>query len=230
MRKGRRRLAEGVVEQDLLRRVRDVIVAAHDVRDGHIDVVDDYRQVIRRMRIGSKDDEVLDVLVVELDWSMHAVGKRGLARRHLEANRAFVEHRLAAIQQLLSRGAIAIEPLGLKVRRVRAANLRPFVPIDAQPPQSIEDTGDHFGLVTLDVGVLNAQDERAAVAARIEPIEQGSPGATNMKITGGGRGETETGNHLKVILSAGELSAEVAARLQAADQLNGNCGAVSRAL
>ena len=55
------------VEQHLLRRVRNVIVAAHDVRDRHVDVVDDDRQVVRRVAVRPQHDEVLDVRVVELD-------------------------------------------------------------------------------------------------------------------------------------------------------------------
>ena len=62
-----RRLAERAPEQDVLWRIRDVIVAADDVRDLHIEIVGDDRQVIRRQPVRSKDDEVLDLRVVELD-------------------------------------------------------------------------------------------------------------------------------------------------------------------
>ena len=63
----RHRRAERLIQQHLLRRVRDVIVAAHHVRDRHLDVVRHDRQVIRRMAVGAEDDEVLDVGAVELD-------------------------------------------------------------------------------------------------------------------------------------------------------------------
>src|SRR5688500_4993765 len=102
---------------------------------------------------------------------------------------------MAAFHELLCRCAVTIEPFGLKVRRVRSANLRPLVPIDAEPPQSVEDTGDHFRLVSLDVGVFDAQDEAAAVAARVQPVEQRSPGAADVQVTGRGRGEAETRSH-----------------------------------
>ena len=44
----RRRFAERLPEEHVLRRVRDVIVAADDVRDAHVQIVGDDRQVIGR--------------------------------------------------------------------------------------------------------------------------------------------------------------------------------------
>ena len=73
MRERGHRAAERLVEQHLLRRVRDVVVAADDVRDLHVDVVDDDRQVIGRVAVGAEDDEVLDVLVVEVDRAVHEI-------------------------------------------------------------------------------------------------------------------------------------------------------------
>ena len=81
MRKGRKRLAERAVEQHLLGRVRNVIVAAHDVRDRHVDVVGDHRQVIGRVPVGSERDEILDVRVVERDVAVHEIVERRFAGR-----------------------------------------------------------------------------------------------------------------------------------------------------
>ena len=72
-----------LIQQDLLRRIRDVIVAADDVRDGHVDVVDHHRQMVGGVAIGAQNHERLDVLVVELDRAVYQVGKRGLAVRAL---------------------------------------------------------------------------------------------------------------------------------------------------
>ena len=46
---------------------------------------------------------------------------------------------MAAGQQLLDGRLIAVQPLRLIVRRVRPADLGPFVPVDAQPAQAVED-------------------------------------------------------------------------------------------
>ena len=83
----RDRGSERLEEEHVLRRVRDVIVAPHDVRDLHIHVVGDDGQVIRRLTVRSQDDEVLDVGVVERNRPMNEVGERGPAVRHLESNR-----------------------------------------------------------------------------------------------------------------------------------------------
>jgi hypothetical protein len=65
-----------------------VIVTAHHVRDRHVDVVGDDRQVIRRVAVGPKRDEVFDVRVVEGDVAVHEVVKCRLAGRYLEADGA----------------------------------------------------------------------------------------------------------------------------------------------
>jgi hypothetical protein len=45
------------------------------VRDRHVDVVDDDREVIDRMAVRPQDDEVLDVRAIELDPPMHPSSK-----------------------------------------------------------------------------------------------------------------------------------------------------------
>ena len=44
---------------------------------------------------------------------------------------------MAAGQQLLDRRLVAVQPLRLVVRRVRPADLGPFVPVDAQPAEAV---------------------------------------------------------------------------------------------
>ena len=80
--------AERLEQQHLLRRVRDVIVAAHDVRDLHVEVVGDDGEVVGRVAVGAQDDEVLDVGVVERDRAVHEIGERRGALGHVEADRA----------------------------------------------------------------------------------------------------------------------------------------------
>ena len=49
--------------------------------------------------------------------------------------------------------------------------VRAFIPIDAEPSQPVENSLDQFRAIALDVGILDAQDHRAALAARKEPVE-----------------------------------------------------------
>ncbi len=236
MREARHRRPERLVEQHLLRRVRDVVVAADDVGDAHVDVVDDDRQVVGRVAVRPQHDEVLDHRVVELDPPVHHVVVRGGAGRHAKADgarraggfargdvvgreihaRAVVRPGLpggfrglalrfdvvgiavavvgvARRDQLFSRRAVAVEPLGLEVRPVGAADFRPFVPVEAEPPHAVEDAGHHLPRRPLHVGVFDPQDERAAGVPRVQPVEERGAGAADVKVAGGRRGETDSG-------------------------------------
>jgi hypothetical protein len=61
----RQRRAQRVEDVDLPRRVVDVLVAAEHVRDVHVPVVDDDREVVGRHAVGAHDDEVVDLAVGE---------------------------------------------------------------------------------------------------------------------------------------------------------------------
>ena len=50
---------------------------------------------------------------------------------------------------------------------VRPAHVGPFVPVEPQPAQAVDDARDHVPGRSLGVGVLDAQHERAACRARI---------------------------------------------------------------
>ena len=76
MGEGRRLDSQGAVEQDLLRSIGQMVVAADDVRDTHPDVVGDHREVVGRRAVGAEKDEVLDLLVVELGHAVDEVIER----------------------------------------------------------------------------------------------------------------------------------------------------------
>ena len=67
--------AERFEQQHVLRRVRNVIVAANHLRDPHVHVIGDHRQVIRRIRIRSQDHEIFDIRVVEIDRAVDEIEK-----------------------------------------------------------------------------------------------------------------------------------------------------------
>ena len=71
---------------------------------------------------------------------------------------------------------------------MRTADLRAFVPIEPEPAQRLEDERLGAGDVALLVGVLDAQDERAARVTRRQPREEGGAyGAEVQRPGGGGR-------------------------------------------
>ena len=66
-------VAERPDQGDVLGRVRDVVLAADDVADLHLLVVDHDHEVVQRRAIGAHDDEVAEQAVVELDLAADQV-------------------------------------------------------------------------------------------------------------------------------------------------------------
>ena len=67
---------ERLVDDDLLGRVADVVVAADDVRDLHGDVVDHHGEVVGDGAVAALHDEVADGVVVELHRAAQQVVER----------------------------------------------------------------------------------------------------------------------------------------------------------
>ena len=88
MREDRRRRTEGPEQQDVLGRVREMVLAADDVADGHGDVVDDDREVVERRAVGADDDEVAaEDARVDADHAPHDVAEVDDALADAEADR-----------------------------------------------------------------------------------------------------------------------------------------------
>ena len=162
------------------------------------------------MAVGSEDDEVFDVRAVERDRPVHEIVEAHRAGRHVKADRA--RHAVALAigddfrrdlaagaalvlavavvrerfgDEPIGHRAIPIAALGLKIRRVRSADERAFVPVEAEPSHPVEDPFDHLLRRSLDVGVFDPQHEHAAVPARVEPVEERRAGAADVEVAGG---------------------------------------------
>lgn len=85
---------------------------------------------------------------------------------------------------------VILEPLSLAIGTVIATHLHAFVPLQAHPPQVVQDRLFRFLGGPLAIGVFNAQDEGAALAAGEQPIEQGRAGVADVQVAGGRRSET----------------------------------------
>ena len=72
---------------------------------------------------------------------------------------------------------------------------RPLVRVQAEPVHAVQDHLHGFGRRTLAVGVLDAQDEYAAVAARVQPAEQRRAHAADVQQAGRARGESGAYGH-----------------------------------
>ena len=95
----------------------------------------------------------------------------------------------ATFLQALKRGGVRVEALRLEVGAGLPANLGAFVPVKAKPLHGVEDDLRVLFRGALGVGVLDAQDERAARSAGERPVVDGRAGAADVQLARGGRCE-----------------------------------------
>ena len=99
--------------------------------------------------------------------------------------RVEVPERPAGVEQVLHGLGIELPALRLEVRSVWSADFGPFVPVKSQPPEGVQD-GRQCGVdIPLLVGVVDAEDELAAVVPRPEPVEQGGAHAADVHVASG---------------------------------------------
>ena len=202
-----------------------MVVAADDVADAHVPVVDDDAEVVGRRAVRAGDDEVVQLGVAEFDAALDlvvpaddAVGRAAEADHRLHAGRRLGQRlaRLGApaavVLRLLAAFALRLaHGIELFRRRVAAVRLavgehlrhdllvtvhalhlveRALVVAEFKPVHRLQDAVDRFLRGTRDVGILDAQDELASVAAGVGPREEGGAGAADMQETGGRGSET----------------------------------------
>ena len=85
------------------------------------------------------------------------------------------------VGQLREHVAVEVAALGLAVRRMRAALAGPLVPVEAEPVHRAEHRVVRLLGAALLVGVLDAEDERAAVVAREGPVVEGRAGEADVR-------------------------------------------------
>ena len=78
----------------------------------------------------------------------------------------------SAVEQGFNGRLVEVQPLRLIIRGMGAADFGAFVPVDAHPVQPAEDRPQGLLDVPLLVGVVDAQDELAAVVPGKQPAEQ----------------------------------------------------------
>ena len=83
---------------------------------------------------------------------------------------------MAARAQFFGRRSIEGKPLGLKEWSL--------VPLHAEPAHAIEDALHHILGRSLEIGILDAQNEGATGVPGKEPVEEGSARAAYMQIAG----------------------------------------------
>ena len=71
----------------------------------------------------------------------------------------------------------------------------PLVPVDAEPGEVLLDQGREGLGRALGIGIVEAQDQPAAMVPGEEPVDEGGPGIAEVEPAGGARGEAENGGH-----------------------------------
>src|SRR5438132_8533379 len=130
-----------------------------------------------------------------------------LARR-TKSQRALVLEDVTGVLKLFQIALVKIGALTLQIGSEIAADVRAFVPLQAQPLQSLINGGHRFLGVSLDIRVFDAQHEFPAVMPRKQPVEQRGARPANVQVAGGRGGETDADFrfHSVVILSESEGS------------------------
>ena len=190
MGEARRFPPQGAVDEDLLWRVGDVVLAPDDVGDGHQMIVHHDGVVVGGHSVALDEYDVLEfsgVLLLQpvahaLDAPVDAVVEgHVLPRLHLEDDGLPVAVGPALVQQLPGVLPVQVQSLGLAVGTVVAALVRALVPVQPQPPHA-----GHDGLLVLlrragPVRVLDAQDEASPRVAGPQPVEQGGVPAPDVQ-------------------------------------------------
>ena len=104
--------------------------------------------------------------------------------------------RVIARQQLVGVRRVEMQPLGLAIGTVRAADVRPLVPVEPEPAQVLEDALLRLARRSLGVGVLDAEDERAVLAVRQQPVEERRARVADVQLAG--RAGSESDAHTSV--------------------------------
>jgi hypothetical protein len=180
-----RRLGADRADQvDLLRGVRDVVVAADHVRDLVPDVLHRRGEVVRRAAVGADEHEILELVVREVDAVADDVvpARRPLVR-HAKPDRAFVLVGLAFGDEPLRDLPAVVHPVELE--RVVA------VPVQPQPAERLLDLLDRLRDLAARVRVLDPQLELAALRPREEPVEDGGADASDVEHPGRARRKTD---------------------------------------
>jgi len=89
--------SQGAEERDVFGRVRQVVVAAKDMSDPHVRIVNADREVIERVAVGADEDEVVEGLGGELDAAADEIVDDDGLGRHLQAHHELLAGMRAAV-------------------------------------------------------------------------------------------------------------------------------------
>src|SRR5207253_9126030 len=101
-----------------------------------------------------------------------------------------------ALLELTRSAGVDVDALGLAVRRMRSADVRPFAPVEPQPAQVVEHHRFRLARGARLIRVLDADQERAAVMLREQPVEDRRARTADVQMAGGRWGEADPDRHV----------------------------------
>ena len=91
---------------------------------------------------------------------------------------------MAGLDETVDVGPVGLEALRLAVRSERAADVRPLVPVQAEPAEHVVELRLAVLAEAGSVGVLDAEDELAALLAREGEVEERHVGGADVRVAG----------------------------------------------
>src|SRR4030095_4759608 len=180
--------AECAIKFDMFRCIRKMVLAPDDMRDFHFDVVDHIHEVKNPRAVGAADRHIgmgAWICEIEIDFAADEVIDHHVLTRRAKTERARIFENVATILKFLQIAFVNLRSLALQIRSHISNGVTTLVPIEAKPAQSfIDRSGGLFG-VACSVGVLDAQNEFAAMMSREEPIKKRRARTADMEVTSG---------------------------------------------
>jgi hypothetical protein len=134
---------------------------------------------------------------VEFDLSTDLVIDNDLLTRGAEADGSIVLVEVTGFFEAREVLFVDRPTLALIIRAVVATLLRTLVPIESEPMKSIKDYLLGFLGIARVVGIFDTKDKGAGMFARIDPVEECSACASDMKEAGGRGCESCTDRSLR---------------------------------
>ena len=100
--------------------------------------------------------------------------------------------RAISLEQRVCVRLVEVEAFGLPIRPERSAGVGSLFPIETQPLEVAQDGSLGLPGRPLDIAVFDAEDERAAVAARQQPIKDGGAHIPNVQLPSRARGKSNS--------------------------------------
>ena len=127
---------------------------------------------------------------IEIDFAAYDVVHNDVLAWRTKSQRALVFKDVTGILKFFQVALVKFCAFALQIRSEIAADVRAFVPLEAEPLQPFVNGGHRFLGVSLNVGVFDTQHEFAAVMPRKEPIKQRGTRPADVQIASGRGSET----------------------------------------